>query len=418
MRNVWLIVKREYVERVRTRAFLIFTLLTPALMFCFTVLPAKLIGMQSGGTQRIAVVASDETMGNAIRDGIFEEVKKAVKTTQVEVISDTSDTERAQLMAQVDAGKYDGFLWATREAIASGVVTYYARSTGDFLEASAVEKGVQDTVLRQRLATQGMSRPEVADLLKPVRLESAQIKNGRSSKPDDGTALFTGMFMLMLMYISVLIYGMNVMRSVLEEKTSRVLEVLLSSVTAKELMAGKILGVGAVGLTQIGIWALVSILYSVPAAIHARNSGELALNLSGYVLIAFGVYFLLGYLLYSAMCGALGATVNSEQEAQQVNFIVAMPLIFSLMIGFYVIRQPNSPAAVFFSMVPFCAPMLMVLRIALQSPPIWQVAVSITLMIATTYAMLILCSKIYRVGILMYGKRPNFREILKWLKYD
>ena len=206
------------------------------------------------------------------------------------------------------------------------------------------------------------------------------------------------------------------MRSVLEEKTSRVMEVVLSSATAGELMAGKILGVGAVGLTQIAVWVLIGLGATTPGLLAARNQLS-DINLSPAALPAFAVFFVLGFLLYSALYAALGAMVNSEQEAQQWQFVVVMPIIIPVMLMTYVIRQPNAPLSVWMSLVPFFAPILMYVRVVVQPPPLWQIGVCIALMVLTVWGAVALCSRIYRVGILMYGKRPTLPEIVKWVRY-
>jgi ABC-2 type transport system permease protein len=222
---------------------------------------------------------------------------------------------------------------------------------------------------------------------------------------------------VMVMYMTVLLYGINVMRSILEEKTSRIMEVMLSTASARDMMAGKILGVGAVGLTQVAIWAAVAGVMSAGTLIAAAS--QLKGIISPSLLIYFCVYFLLGYVLYSTLCAAVGSMVNSEQEAQQMQFLVMMPMILSVIFIANIFQHPNSPIAIFGSLFPFTAPLVMFGRISMQQGqvPWWQIALSIGLMVATIYGMVLLCGRIYRVGILMYGKKPNLPEIMKWIKY-
>jgi ABC-2 type transport system permease protein len=221
--------------------------------------------------------------------------------------------------------------------------------------------------------------------------------------------------MVMIMYMTVLLYGINVMRAILEEKTSRIMEVMLSTASAREMMAGKILGVGAVGLTQIAIWAVAAAIFSGGAlfASAATLKGVISLKL----LVFFAVFFLLGYALYSVLCAAVGSMVNSEQEAQQMQFVVMMPMILSVIILVNIIQNPSTPLAFWGSIFPLTAPLIMFTRVALESPPAWQIGLSIVLMLATVYGLVWLCGRIYRVGILMYGKKPTLPEIIKWIKY-
>jgi ABC-2 type transport system permease protein len=191
---------------------------------------------------------------------------------------------------------------------------------------------------------------------------------------------------------------------------------MLSCVTPKQLMAGKILGVGAAGLTQIAIWCVVAGIFGGAGAVASGNASQL--GISAGTLAALVPFFLAGFLLYSGLYAALGAMVNSEQEAQQWQFFVTMPLVVPIIMLTYVIRQPNAPLSMWMSLVPFFAPILMYVRVLVERPPMWQIALSAGLLLATMYGVLALCSRIYRVGILMYGKRPTLPEIVKWLRYS
>ena len=260
-----------------------------------------------------------------------------------------------------------------------------------------------------------MSGAEVEDLLKPIDLDSIRIEKGKEGA--SGISVFLVSFtMVMLLYVNMLVYGFAVMRSIIEEKSSRILEVLLSSVTSKHLLAGKIIGVGAVGLTQTVIWLLVALAFSVPGLMASRSiMSNVQIPMSG--IIAFAVFFILGYFLYATMYAALGSMVNSDQEAQQVQWPAMLPIIFSIVLSTPVLQHPNSSLAFWTSMVPFFAPILMFVRVMVETPPMWQIALCIALMLLTTWGLLGLSSRIHRVGILMYGKRPTLPELRKWLRY-
>ncbi len=221
--------------------------------------------------------------------------------------------------------------------------------------------------------------------------------------------------MVMLIYMAVLLYGISVMRSVLEEKNSRVMEVLLSSATSTQLMTGKILGVGAVGLTQIAVWTIMAGVVALPAMAAQPMFSEL--QLSPLVMVSFGLFFLLGYLLYSTMYATIGAITTTEQEAQQVQFLIVVPLVLSVFMLTPVIRTPHSAAVMWLSMIPFFAPILMYARIVVQTPPVWQIALCLTILIGTIAGLTVFCARVYRIGVLIYGKRPTLPEIVKWLKY-
>jgi ABC-2 type transport system permease protein len=220
-------------------------------------------------------------------------------------------------------------------------------------------------------------------------------------------------FLTTILYVTVLLYGVNVMNAVLEDKTSRVMEVMLASASPRDLMAGKILGVGAVGLTQIGIWAAAGMLFSGGFAAGSQLKNLVSLT----AIIFFPVFFVLGYGLYSTLYATIGAMVNSQQEGQQLQQLIALPLALSFVLIFPVIQSPNSPLATAASLFPLTSPLMMFARIVLQTPPWWQIALCIVLMLGTMLGVVWICAKIYRVGILMYGKRPTLPEIRKWIRY-
>jgi ABC-2 type transport system permease protein len=320
------------------------------------------------------------------------------------------------LRSEVEAAAIDGYLWLTDDAINQGRVEYAASSASEFVQIGELHSAVNTAVARARLADRGVSAEEAEKMLKAVDMETVEIKGGQEKKGPGEGKIFAGLGVAMTLYFMLIFHGMAVMRSVLEEKTSRVMEVMLSSVNAKELMAGKIVGVGAVGLTQTAIWALLGLALCSPAFAAPKGMGE-AVASSSALLIWIPVYFILGFRLYSGMYAALGAAVNSDQEAQQLQFFVTMPLIVPVVIMMMIIRQPDSAASLWLSMVPFFSPILMTIRIAVHTPPIWQIALSVGILVATMYLVLSVTSRIYRVGILMYGKRPTLPEIMKWVRY-
>jgi len=411
LRNIGLIVRREYLQRLRTRAFWVMTFLIPAMMAGFTLLPSKLMTMKIGGVKRIVVASDDPQMAADFKEQFTR--KDAAEEYSAEITPSVTDAELQRLKAEVAIKKLDGVVWLTREAVAGGKVNFYARSTADFEMQERLSRALFRAVVRQRVLQTGASHVDVDSLLKQVQLDAVSVEVGKSS----GTALLlTTLLLVMVLYMTVIVHGVAVMRSVLEEKTSRVMEVMLATVRPKELMAGKMIGVGAVGLTQIAIWAAVAGLLGGSAMAMARSVGE-SVHLSLGIGIYFIVFYVLGFMIYSSMSAALGAMVSSEEEAQQLSFIVLMPIILAVMFMMFVLRAPSSPAAIALSLVPFFAPILMFLRIMVEQPPVWQIALCIILMIGTIYVVVNISARIYRVGILMYGKRPTLAEIIKWVKY-
>lgn len=426
MHKVWLIIHREYLERIRSKAFLLFTLLIPALMAGGILIPAKLAEIKSGTARRIVVVAANADLAAAVKQELLAPPPAgssagspegaAPKDNFVVQVSTTPTAELHDALGQqVSAGTIDGFLWLNEDDLANHKATYSARDVADFQTNLAVRSALRTALVKQYLAQKGMTGPQVDTLLTPVVLRTVHITKGHEGA-SGMTVFLTGFIMVMLLYVNVLVYGMSVMRSIIEEKNSRILEVLLSSVTAKELLAGKILGVGAVGLTQILIWLVIGSLFSTPGMVAAKAYMS-NVHIAVSAIAWFGVFFLLGYLLYSTVYAALGAMVNSDQEAQQMQWLVLLPVVLSVFLANPVMQHPDSPMAVWLSLVPFFAPILMFIRVVGEQPPAWQVALCLTLMLATIYGLLALSSRIYRVGILMYGKRPTLPELRRWLKY-
>jgi len=438
MRNMWLIIRREYLERVRTRSFLILTLLLPGIMTVIMILPAKLASM-GDKAQHIVVVTSSPQFGETVRQRFLAALtateeddedtsdakpdadtsanaakKKPEQDYVIDVDSNATEAERAALRDKVTSQAIDGFLWLSDDAIASGKVTWTSRSMAGFGQRT-LSQALNRVIEYERLSKNGVSADQADGMLKPVKVEAVRLERGRESKGSGGGKLLEVVIMVMLLYMAVLLYGISVMRSVLEEKNSRILEVLLSSASSTELMAGKLLGVGAVGLTQILVWVVMAGAFALPAmAMQPSFSG---LQISPGVLVAFAVFFLLGYLLYSTMYAAIGAITTTEQEGQQLQFIVVIPLVLSVFMLSAAVRTPDAPAVVWMSMIPFFAPVLMYARIVVQTPPAWQIALSLFVLIGTIAGIMVLCARIYRIGVLIYGKRPNLPEILKWIKY-
>jgi ABC-2 type transport system permease protein len=412
MHNVWLIAKREYLERVRTKAFLISTILIPLLMgggIAFSVIT----GGKAKSTSHITVVSPDQQLATDLQTEL-QNGKDSRMT--VDVISPGNSETRKTLDAMLADKQLDGYLWITPANNTNDRPTfaYTPRSTADIATKGAIRAALRSVLVRERLAHQGMVASDVDSLMQPVTVDTAQ-----AGKIADTTSSFVAIYVLfLLMYMVILLYGMNVARSIIEEKGSRVFEVLLATIRPEEMMAGKVIGVGSVGLTQVVVWLVAAVILTSTSLITSVAGGNAHVSLSAGQIVYFVVYFLLGYLLYSSIAAALGAMVNSEQELQQLNMILVMPLACCMFALATVIPNPDGLPARIISLIPFCSPLIMYMRISVGHPSWQEIALSIALMIATIYATLWVASRIYRVGILMYGKKPSIPEILRWLKYS
>jgi ABC-2 type transport system permease protein len=409
MHNVWLIAHREYRERIHTKGFLIATILIPCVMGAL-VFGSSFLASRTKTSAHIAVVTSDPEFAADLQRQLQTGRESDMK---VDLAAPSAATRTALNNELRDkSSSLAGYLWVTPPMTAGerAKFTYKARSVGDIATKDALETSIRSVLTRERLTDRGMAAEDIDTLTAPVVLDT-------SETGDTTVAFFSAYLLFFLMYMVIMLYGMNTARSIIEEKTSRIFEVLLATIKPEELLAGKILGVGAVGLTQIGIWMLAAVIIS-SSGFAAGLMGSKHAPISFAQIGFFVLYFLFGFLLYSSIAAALGAMTNSEQELQQLNLFLVMPLAFCMVMIFPIIRAPDSTLARVVSLIPFCSPLLMNFRISLTQVPAWQIWLSIFLMSVTIAAILWVSARIYRVGILMYGKKPNLPEILRWLKYS
>jgi ABC-2 type transport system permease protein len=412
MHNVWLIAKREYLERIRTKSFLFFTIIFPVLMGGGIIVASLTTGHQRPSSH-IAVVSHDQQLAVDLQAEL--ENSKDNKLT-VDVISPPGSDTRNILDGELADKSLDGYLWITpaTQTNARPTFSYTPRSTHDVVTREAVSSALRTVLVREGLAHEGMIASDVNALTQPVEVDTTQ-----AGKNADTTSTYIAIYVLFfLMYFVIMLYGMNVARSIIEEKTSRVFEVLLATIKPEEMMAGKMIGVGSVGLTQVFIWLIAAILLTTTSLVSSLAGGNVHVSLSGMQIVFFVVFFVLGFMLYASIAAALGAMTNSEQELQQLNMFLVMPLACCFFAMGIIVSDPNSVTSTVLSLIPFMTPLIMYLRMSLAMPPVWQIALSIALMIGTIYAILWVASRIYRVGILMYGKKPTLPEILRWLKYS
>jgi ABC-2 type transport system permease protein len=407
-KNIWLVARREYLERVRAKSFLVMTILIPLLMGGL-VGGAAFLNRNLGAAGHLAVVTDNPQFANDLQTEMTS--SDGVKP-KFDVYSPSEPGVRQTLDSKLKAkdGTLDGYLVATKPTADAprGTYEWVPKSKADVITKARIADGVRGALTREKLAGSGIKALEIDTLLAPIELKTDSAGGG------SGAALASAYAMFFLMYFVILFYGMNVARSIIEEKTSRIFEVLLATMKPTEMLAGKVIGVGAVGLTQVGIWIAVAV-----AAVSTQLIGKVVhvLPSAGQACL-FVVFFLLGYLLYSSIAAALGAMTNSEQELQQMQIFLMMPLILCSVIIFNVVTNPEGPVARIFSFIPFTTPLIMYTRVIVGKPTPIAVGVSILEMIVTIAFVLWLSSRIYRVGILMYGKKPNLPEILRWLKYS
>jgi ABC-2 type transport system permease protein len=429
MREALLVAKREYLERVRSKAFRISTVLIP-LLFAAVFGIGAFSGKMTGGARNIVIASNDAVLAQCTQAELLPApakkddagAKQGAPPNQlhVQVQAPITETGLAALNRQVESKAIDGYLWLNvRPGHAVPEATYVSRGSADFFGADKMQSAIGNALVRQALMNHGVANSQVDGLLHDVDLKTRQVKNGAAVASDASKGFWGAYIMAFILYFAVVFYGMNVAHSVVAEKTSRVFEVLLATAKPESLMAGKLMGVGAAGLTQMAVWITAVLLLSASALGSELGQGGLAAyGITALQLAFFILYFLLGFFFYSALSAGFGATVSQESEVQQFSMALVMPQLAGLLLMPYILSNPSAWQVVLLSMFPPCTPIVMCLRMSAMVVPWWQLALSIVVMLAATYGVLWLASRIYRVGILMYGKRPTLPEMIRWISYS
>lgn len=448
MRKFLAVVKHEYRKIVLKWTFLIGTLLFPVLGACFAIVPAFIFSLK-GEPTRIVIVDPSNKIAPRLKENLSVE-KIAVKGEQAAKDSmkdltisqndpmrqsarqsaegfkfvdydpgtKTLDDIRSELNKMAAEKTIDAYLIVPTDIEAIGAqFEFRSRKAGDFVAADLLKDAVNETVRSQRLADAHISEATVKELSKNVEYESKAIDEKGQEKNSD--MLLAASFVIGLMiYITLAIYGQVIMGAVVEEKETRIAEILFSSARPFELMFGKLVGVGLAGLTQLGIW--VGSLAALIAFIAVQS--DLAPFLVGLphitplMVLYFLIFFLLGYFIYASVFALIGSVVTSVQEGGQFAFPPVMVMLIGFYFSFAVIRDPNSSLSFWVSIAPFFAPITMPVRILAETPPFWQIALSIGVNALAIAALVWLAARVYRVGMLMYGKRATIPEIWKWIR--
>ncbi len=422
MHKLWLIIKREYITRVKTKGFVIGTVVVPLLGVGVTFLIVFLVTHQSSAAMRLAIVDNAGGVAPSVVSGLDTRLSNGQpRFNIVESMERPADPDAVQkdLRARINAGTLDGYLVIPADV--SHAVELHTKNAGNFSVLGPITSAVNEAVVEARLNARGIHVDNVRELVKSADFKVIKVtKEGESV--EKGQTFGIAVALVILLYMSLLMYGIITMRSVLEEKTTRTMEVLISAVTPSQLLAGKILGVAGVAMTQFLIWGATVVLlgsYGVAmAAMGGAASIMSGIHVPASLMICAVVYFFCGYFLYSSMFAAVGAACSNEQDAQQLQWIAMAPLVFTIMIYSVVLSDSTSRLAVILSEIPFFGPVLMPLRVSLQTPPLWQLALSIVLLLLSIAVVILGSAKIYRVGILMYGKRPTLPELVRWLRYS
>ncbi len=425
------VIKREYIQRVRTKMFILSTILLPLVMSLFGIVPAIILNINAGGPMRVAVVDQTGKMYGTLEDALTndepeteqgdqnrfgpEMPQRTFELEQVASIGPDAAAHRSQLDARLRAKEIDGYLLLPSDFMEHGKAEFFNNNPGDLLTHRLLRSGLNRAVREQRLIEAKVDSQTRHGLFQPVSLESVKI--GATGEERGSSKNFILVFGVgFIMYLAILMYGQIILGAVIEEKETRIAEILFSSVKPFTLMMGKLVGVSLVALTQLAIWGVFAAfaLYGISVLARGLDADIPSIPFSHYIY--FVLFFLLGYFIYATIYALVGSMVTTMQEGGQL----AMPIILILVVSFYlflpVSRSPDSSFSLWVSMIPFTAPVGMLVRIVTQTPPFWQIALSLLIGFGSVVLIMWFASRIYRVGMLMYGKRASLPEALRWAR--
>lgn len=421
--KIFVLAKRELLSRIKSRGFWLATLVLPMFIGVLFVVPSLILSKTQAELKAVLV---DETgdLAAAVAERLGQPAERGGRPSariEVTVEEPAADREaqRAELDRRVLGQEIDAWIWIGRDGLAEDRFEYHAESVSNVITQDVLQDAVSAEVERQRLAEAGYDPDRVGELTRPLALDTVRV-TATGSRAERGEAGFILAYvMFFVLYIVFILWGQQVLTGVLEEKSSRIVEVIVSTARPFDLMMGKLIGIGLAGLIQLGVWLACLVAVSAPGiAGMMAAADELPLpTLSAGVAVQFCIFFLLGFFIYSTLYAAVGSAFNNVQEAQQLAVLPMSFIIAPMLVVFPVINDPDSLLATVSSLIPFFTPILMPVRMAVKMPPLWQIGLSYLLTAGAVVFMVWLCARVYRVGILMYGKKPTLRELWRWLRY-
>jgi ABC-2 type transport system permease protein len=439
MKKFLTVVKREYLQRVRAKMFIVSTLLLPVVMSLFVLVPALILSIPAGAPMRVAVVDQTGKVYAQLRGSMFDDEADTEGNTNQnptgtrrpagrgltnfvleEVAASNRSTEeiRNDLNQRLRAREIDGYVILPPDFLMHGQAEFFNRNPGDLFSQRILQQGLSRAVRERRLIDANVDTKTRLELFQPIRLQALKIGDSGGAERDSGGSFALLFVVGFVMYLSILMYGQMILGAVIEEKETRIAEILFSSVKPFTLMMGKLVGVSLLALTQLAIWGTAFSVFAL-YGVNLLASKGLPANIPSIPFshyIYFALFFLLGYFMYATIYALVGSMVTTAQEGGQL----AMPIILILVVSFYLFlpvgRSPDSSFSFWVSMLPFSAPVAMLVRIVTQTPPFWQIALSLAIGFSTVFVIMWIASRIYRVGMLMYGKRASIPEALRWAR--
>jgi ABC-2 type transport system permease protein len=415
MRNVLLVAKREYLEQIRGRAFKISTVVLPLIIAGLLAFNHYMVTKANTG-KHIAIVANDAALASQVRQQMLDDTWAQYK---VDVTAPATAAQREELQQQVRAKTLDGVLAIDSSDLNKITATITSLSVADVSVYGGLQNALNRGVVNERMIAKGMNQTEADAILAKVSIDALQLnKDGKIGKSNGSATVIKASLILLMLSMPIMLYGLDMARAIIEEKTSRIFEVMLAVAKPSDLLAGKLLGVGGVGVTQIAIWVVGASVFMGTSLASELLTGDIAIRFSWQEGVFFPVYFLLGFALFSAIFSGLAATCETAQDLQKFMIVAIIPLYTSMGLLGVMIKDPNSAWSVAATLCPFTSPYVVISRMGMTTVPLWQVGLSVTLLALTTWGVLWFSSRLYRVGILMYGKRATLPEIARWLRYS
>lgn len=412
MKKAFVVARWEYLEKIKSKAFIISLVLMPAVMTALGVLPGLLASKSDDEPRELGIIDRSGQFVQPLTQYLNNHFTLPDGTPNylLRDLSNGGDMELSKLEsdAKVIAEEVEGYLIMGVMEEGDSVVEYRSLNTGNIRLIERLQQAIRDVVNEKKLREVGVDPGFVKELTKPVSMKTIRLsKSGKEEEAGFEEIFFSGYIFMMMMVFLVMTSGQLLVRSILDEKSNRIVEILVSSCSPTELMAGKILGLSGIGLTQMGFWALIGAALAVKFGIATVSLGPAFLLL---------LYFVLGYLFYAAVFVAAGSPISTEQEAQQLNSYLVLFLIAPITMAIPMMQNPDSTLVRVLSFIPLMTPTMMALRIPIQMPPPLEIILTLMILLLSTIGMMWVAGKIFRTAVLMYGKRPGLRELYQLLR--
>jgi ABC-2 type transport system permease protein len=412
MNKTLAIAKWEYLEKVKTKAFIISLIITPAIIILFSVVPTLLVSKEDNTTRMIGFLDKSGLYFNDVNAEISKHTLDNGQPLYVIVNLDQQKINEDEIKTKADEetfkGKYDSFVYVKHGGTDSMVIEFRGKGMANFRDVGRFSEAFETVRLNQRIQQDAID-PELVEFFRSgVKINQIKIEEGGKEGKASFEAVFFSSFIFILLLMMMVIYsGQMLVRSLLEEKSNRIIEILVSSCNSNELLAGKVFGLSALGLTQILIWMMIGIALAGSAVIPLDAFKNILPML---------VYFVLGFIFFTTLFVGIGSIVSTEQEAQQITSYLSIIMVIPVVIVFPAMQNPDSTLIKVLSYFPITTPSVMLLRLNIAPVPIWEIAATLVLLIISTYITLKFSAKIFRIGILAYGKMPNLKELKSWLQ--